>query len=75
MNQKKVANLLLLVIAVCLVLIVANLYGVSFAQPVEAEQGHSGREAVGVVLMYEGRDSTLHPLADQYGRIACKTGK
>jgi len=38
MDQRKFTNLLLLVIAVCLVLIVVHLYGLSLVQPVEADQ-------------------------------------
>jgi hypothetical protein len=36
MDQRKITNLLLLVIAVCLALIVVHLYGLSLVQPVEA---------------------------------------
>jgi len=44
MDQRRTTNLLLLVIAVCLVLIVAQLYGLSLAQPVEADQA-AGQKA------------------------------
>ena len=38
MDQRKITNLLLLAIAVCLALIVVHLYDLSLAQPAEAGQ-------------------------------------
>jgi hypothetical protein len=45
MEQRKVTNLLLLVIAVCLVLIVVHLYGLSLIQPADAAQAASQKQA------------------------------
>ena len=45
MDQRKLTNLLLLVIAVCLALIVVHLYGLSLAQPVEADQAAGQKTA------------------------------
>jgi arginine exporter protein ArgO len=45
MDQRKITNFLLLVIAVCLSLIVVHLYGLSAVQPVEADQAASQKTA------------------------------
>jgi len=45
MDQRKLTNLLLLVIAVCLALIVVHLGGLSLAQPVEAGQATDPKTA------------------------------
>lgn len=45
MDQRKITNLLLLVIAVCLALIVVHLYDLSLAQPVEAGQAAGPKTA------------------------------
>ena len=47
MDQRKITNLLLSVIALCLALIVVHLYGLSFAQPVEADQAVDPKTATG----------------------------
>ena len=45
MDQRRLTNLLLLVIAGCLVLIVVHLYGLSLVQPVEAGQAADPKTA------------------------------
>jgi hypothetical protein len=45
MDQRKLTNLLLSVIAICLALIVVHLYGLSLAQPVEAGQAADPKTA------------------------------
>jgi hypothetical protein len=88
MDQRKITNLLLLVIAVCLALIVAHLYDLSLVQPVEAGQAADLKTAaekptaplsVGFVipqrveLVYQGRDGTMYSLANRDGRILCQS--
>lgn len=89
MDQRRTTNLLLLVIAACLVLIVAHLYGLSLAQPVEADQAAGQKTtkvevantplAVGfaspqrVELVYQGRDGVMYSLADRDGRLLCQS--
>lgn len=86
MDQRKLTNLLLSVIAVCLALIVVHLYGLSLAQPVEAGQAADPKTAktplsVGFVipqrveLVYQGRDGTMYSLANRDGRITCQSEK
>ena len=85
MDQRKITNLLLLVIAVCLALIVMHLYDLSLAQPVEAGQAAVKPEKVAasplsvgfvipqrVELVYQGRNGTMYSLADRDGRIDCQ---
>jgi hypothetical protein len=66
MDPRRVTNALLFVIAVCLVLIVAHLYGLSPVSPAEAQPKPHLEQ---VELMYRGGDDVYHPLADQRGRI------
>ena len=83
MDQRKLTNLLLLVIAVCLALVVMHLYGLSLAQPVEAGQKPQGAAnaplSVGFVtpqrveLVYQGRDGNMYSLANRDGRIGCQS--
>lgn len=84
MDQRKITNFLLLVIAVCLSLIVVHLYGLSLVQPVEADQAAAKKVEVAktplsvafadpqrVELVYQGRDGVMYSLADRDGRISC----
>lgn len=65
MDPRRVTNALLFVIAVCLVLMVIQLYGIGLAQPLEARQALSQQ----VELVYKDSSGTFHSLADQRGRI------
>lgn len=66
MDQRRVTNALLFVIAVCLVLIVVHLYRIDLAQPVEAqERARPDR----VELFYKRTDGLYYPLADEKGRL------
>ena len=66
MDQRRVTNALLFVIAVCLVLIVVHLYGLEITQPVEAQQGTMPNR---VELVYKNSNGQFYPIVDGSGRI------
>jgi hypothetical protein len=66
MDPRRVTDALLFVIAICLVLIVAHLYGLGAVTSAEAQPKPGPGQ---VELVYRGADDDYHPVVDGHGQI------